>query len=111
MTFMETKTGLPYSIVTVLVAISEGKELTEDGVAEAKAVVRLGLGYVEASSDAPSGFVVTEAGREKLSKVCNRCGRLLSPNGHCHPCAEDKLLLERSPSAVISMHNAFGNKP
>lgn len=101
--------GLPYNVVTVLAALADGRPLTEEGVAEAREMVRLGIDLIEASPGAPFGFAVTAAGRQRLAEICNRCGRGLSPNGHCHPCAEDKILMETDPSAFIGMRNAFGD--
>lgn len=103
------KIGLPYNIVTVLAALAEGRPLTEAGVAEAREMVRLGIDLIEASPGAPHGFAVTAAGRQRLAEICNRCGRGLSPNGHCHPCAEDKILMAQDPSAFLSMKVAFGD--
>lgn len=99
--------GLPYGVVTVLAAIAEDKQLTPEGRTMADALTRPELGLAEATPGTTSGYRPTAAGRQRLAEVCNRCGRGLSPNGHCHPCIEDKLLMQTDPSTFLSMKNAF----
>ena len=101
-----SNTGLPFGLTKVLVDVKAGKQPHSGNEVVAAAMVK--LGFLEGPIF--GHYRLTAAGSKKLTEICNRCGRGLSPNGHCHPCIEDKLLLEKFPSAAISMHNAFPDK-
>lgn len=102
------KIGLPFGLTKVLVAIQHGMQPVDSDAAVAGAMTKPEFGFLEEPT--PGVYRLTAAGSKKLTEICNRCGRGLSKNGHCHPCIEDKLLLEKYPSAAVSMHNAFPDK-
>lgn len=103
------KTGLPLGCVNLMVECLgiASRSFKPDEVNVA--MVLAGLGYLEALPEDATRFRATDAGRRKLASVCKRCGAALSPNGHCHPCKEDELLLKSMPSDFLNLRAAFSD--